>query len=442
MARFIFRSIISTIVTMLLVSITLFILLEFERPSVAKERPCSGIIRKILGIMATPEQCVSFRNQLGIDQPLPLRYVDWLAGNDWRAESKTGYPLVTLDNLNSGEEEWWMEVDGRYMQFEIDGEDLVALVRQEDGFVEREVMNDLWRPNDDGAGEQFWGVDNKGRAVKWLLGSGKTAFISTQTGWQEIDNAPDDYLPLRKGMLRGDPGFSLRTNRPVNSQIFRRIRNTALLAGLAFAVVMPLALVLGIVAGVNEGKLIDRVISVGGLFGTATPEFVTGMLLILVFAIWLKMFPAVSVFTTDKLSLSDWKKFALPVLTLTTVELGYIIRMTRASMVEVMNTSYIRTAIIKGMPFKRVVFKHAIRNALMAPITIIMLHVNWLIGGIVVVEAIFGYPGLGTYIYDSAIFGDVNALEASAMVTVLVAVVTRLLGDLAYTYLNPRIRYS
>jgi peptide/nickel transport system permease protein len=116
--------------------------------------------------------------------------------------------------------------------------------------------------------------------------------------------------------------------------------------------------------------------------------------------------------------------------------------MMRASLVEVMDSPYIRTAIIKGMPFRHVVLKHALRNALMAPITVIMLHVNWLIGGIVVVEVIFGFPGLGKYIYESAVFGDYNAVEAAAMFTVFVAVVTRLLGDLAYTYLNPRIRYS
>jgi peptide/nickel transport system permease protein len=111
-------------------------------------------------------------------------------------------------------------------------------------------------------------------------------------------------------------------------------------------------------------------------------------------------------------------------------------------MVEVMDTAYIRTAIIKGMPRRRVVLRHALRNALMAPITIIMLHVNWLIGGVVVVEAIFGYPGLGSYIYRSAIFGDANAVEAAAMLLVIIAVITRLLGDLAYTFLNPRIRYA
>jgi peptide/nickel transport system permease protein len=136
------------------------------------------------------------------------------------------------------------------------------------------------------------------------------------------------------------------------------------------------------------------------------------------------------------------KLIALPILTLTAVELGYVARMTRASMVEVMSSAYIRTAILKGMPYWRVVMRHAVRNALMAPITIIMLHVNWLVGGVVVVEAIFGFPGLGRYIYEAAIFGDFNAVEAAAMLTVTIAVATRLIGDLAYTFLNPRIRYA
>ena len=132
----------------------------------------------------------------------------------------------------------------------------------------------------------------------------------------------------------------------------------------------------------------------------------------------------------------------MPVITLTAVELGYIARMTRASMVEVMDSPYIRTAIIKGMPFRRVVLRHALRNALMAPITVMMLHINWLIGGIVVVEVLFGFPGLGNFIFQAATFGDYNSVEAAAMFTVLVAVGTRLLGDLVYTFLNPRIRYA
>jgi peptide/nickel transport system permease protein len=132
----------------------------------------------------------------------------------------------------------------------------------------------------------------------------------------------------------------------------------------------------------------------------------------------------------------------LPVMTLTLVELGYVLRITRASMVDVMKAPYIRTAFLKGLPYWRIVLRHAVRNALMAPITVIMLHVNWLLGGIVVVEVIFGYPGLGSYLLDSALFKDFNAIEGGAMVLVMVAVATQLIADVIYTFLNPRIRYA
>jgi peptide/nickel transport system permease protein len=132
----------------------------------------------------------------------------------------------------------------------------------------------------------------------------------------------------------------------------------------------------------------------------------------------------------------------LPLLTLTLAELGYILRITRASMVETMRSPYIRTALLKGLPYRRIVLKHAVRNALMAPITVIMLHISWLLGGIVIVEAVFGYPGLGKYILESALYKDVNAIEASVMLLVVVAVGTQLIADIIYTFLNPRIRYG
>lgn len=132
----------------------------------------------------------------------------------------------------------------------------------------------------------------------------------------------------------------------------------------------------------------------------------------------------------------------LPVLTLTLIELGYVLRITRASMIDVMNQPYIRTAFLKGLPYGRIVFGHALRNALMAPITVITLHINWLVGGIVVVEAIFGFPGLGKFLYESALSKDVFALEAGAMLMVTLAVLTQLVADVIYTLLNPRIRYA
>jgi peptide/nickel transport system permease protein len=220
------------------------------------------------------------------------------------------------------------------------------------------------------------------------------------------------------------------------------VRNSLTLAAIAFVLIMPIAVVMGIVAGIREGSAVDRTLSVLSLITTSIPEFATGVLLILIFAFWLKLLPGAAIFTSDIAPWQDPKMLVLPVLTLTLAEVGYVARMTRASMVEVMNAPYIRTAFLKGLPYWRIVFRHALRNALMAPITVIMLHVNWLVGGIVVVESVFGYPGLGMYLLDSALFKDVNAIEAGAMLMVAVAVSTQLIADILYTFLNPRIRYS
>jgi ABC-type dipeptide/oligopeptide/nickel transport system permease component len=288
----------------------------------------------------------------------------------------------------------------------------------------------------------FWGVDVQNHAVRWEKGTGKQVWVFiVGTGWKSFIGGPQEYIPLQKGLLRGDPGVSLRTGRPVSDLLFTRLRNSMVLAGIAFVIVMPLALLLGLIAGLNEGKLLDRTLSIGGMMFSVTPEFATGIFLILIFAFWLKLVPGATVFGED----APWTRpdmLVLPVATLTLIELGYVLRMTRASMVEVMKAPYIRTAFLKGLPYWRVVTKHAIRNALMAPITVIMLHVNWLLGGIVVVEVIFGYPGLGSYLLDSALFKDFNAIEAGAIVLVAVAVGTQLLADILYTFLNPRIRYG
>ena len=433
MARFLIRSILSTIVTMLLVSIALFVLLEVGT---------GDITIKILGVFATDEQRASYRAQLGLDQPGYVRYLDWLVGNDWRARGLVGYPLVSVPDPQTGEQTWWADVDGQLTRWKMEDGRLLALTRQPDGSSTSHLVSGSWQTDPATGNEIFWGVDSNNRAALWVRGGGATVYVRTKTGMTEQKDGAQKYIPLKKGLLRGDAGISLQSGRPVSATLWTRVRNTAILAGVAFIFIMPLALFFGIVAGINEGKTLDRIISITSLGFTATPEFVTGVFLILIFGIWLKVLPAIAVFLSDDALWQDPKLLVLPVLTLTAVELGYVARMTRASMVEVMNAPYIRTAILKGMPRWRVVTRHAVRNALMAPITIIMLHVNWLIGGLVVVEAIFGYPGLGKYIYDAAIFGDVNAIEAAAMLTVTIAVATRLIGDLAYTLLNPRIRYA
>jgi peptide/nickel transport system permease protein len=315
---------------------------------------------------------------------------------------------------------------------------------QPNGQVTETLLGDeVWQPDPNDPGRLiFWSVNPQGRAAMWVKGQGAVEWQEQLASWTSAVGAPERYIPLQKGLLRGDPGVSFQTKRPVVEALWTRLRNTLILAGLAFVVVMPLALVLGVVAGLNEGQWVDRVLSLGGLVTTATPEFVSGTLLILLLSQGLKLLPGAVVVTNERALFARPEMLVLPVLTLTLAELGYVLRITRASMVEVLRTNYIRTAVLKGLPRWRIVFRHALRNALMAPITVIMLHVNWLVGGIVIVESIYGFPGLGSYILDAALFKDVFVIEAATMALIVIAVGTQLVADVAYTFLNPRIRFA
>ncbi|MFO7736917.1 MAG: ABC transporter permease [Desulfatiglandaceae bacterium] len=432
MGKFIVRRVFLLLLTMILVSMAVFVITEASPGNVA---------RNILGAFVTPEQEASFLAQLGLDKPVWVRYLYWLVGSDWQASGKIDRPLKQI-LTEQGFVEWWaVREDGRLVRWKLSGDDLIAEVRQEDGTKTTEKDNDRWTTDEQGV-SIFWGLDNDNHAVKWEKGTDRRVWTFIMgSGWKETSGGPVEYIPLKKGFIRGDPGISLRTGRPVGNSLYVRLRNTLVLAGIAFVIVMPLALVLGLLAGLKEGSLRDRVLSVGGMMFSVIPEFATGIFLILIVAVWWGLVPGATVFGEE----APWSRpdmLILPVLTLTLIELGYVLRITRASMVEVMRSPYIRTAHLKGLPYWRIVSKHAVRNALMAPITVIMLHVNWLMGGVVIVEVVFGYPGLGKYLLDSALYKDINALEAGAMILVMVAVGTQLFADILYTFLNPRIRYT
>lgn len=434
MAKFIVRRLLLMLLTMFLVTIIVFIVVEVAPGNVA---------RRILGPFATPEQEESFRRQLGLDQPAYMRYLNFLIGSDWRAEGLVGMPLRRIKRPGTEYYEWWaVDEDGTPIRWSLEGEDLIAQRLQPDGTVVESIDNDRWQTDEAGV-STFWGVDLHDRATLWTRG-GQSYWVRSKVAgwWVEKTGGPERWIPLQKGIVRGDPGISVQSGRPVIGTLLRRLQNSGILAGLAFAIVMPLALVLGLIAGLNEGKALDRILSIVGLAGTSTPAFATGIFLILIFAIWLRLVPGVTVFASAGAIFEKPQMLVLPVLTLTLIELGYVLRITRASMVEVMRADYIRTAFLKGLPYWRIVFKHALRNALMAPITVIMLHVNWLLGGLVVVEAIFGFPGLGTYILDAGMWKDVFAIEAAVVVMVFLAVGTQLVADIIYTFLNPRIRYA
>ena len=432
MVRFIIRRLFLLAVTMLLVSIAVFMIVESSPGNIAKN---------ILGAFITPEQEASFIRQMGLDKPVATRYLTWLTGSDWVAERKVGMDLKRIVT-EKGFVEWWAEdEDGNLVRWELEGDTMMLVRRLENGEVIKTPDNQRWEMNKKGV-SSFWGVNTSNTAVRWEKGADNEVWtFIVGTGWKKTSGGPVEYIPLKKGFLRGDPGVSLRTGRPVAKSLFVRLRNSMVLAGIAFVIVMPLALVLGIIAGLKEGSLKDRILSISGMTFSVIPEFATGIFLILILANWLELVPGATVFGEK----APWERIdmlILPVLTLTLIELGYVLRITRASMAEVMRSAYIRTAYLKGLPAFKIVFKHAVRNALIAPITVIMLHVNWLMGGIVIVEVVFGYPGLGQYLLDSALYKDINALEASTMVMVLIAVGTQLVADILYTFLNPRIRYS
>jgi peptide/nickel transport system permease protein len=247
------------------------------------------------------------------------------------------------------------------------------------------------------------------------------------------------YVEWLGNILQGDLGMSTRFKEPVNEIIWDRLGNTAILAAIAFAIIVPTSILLGIAAGTREGSVLDRTISLGAIVTTSVPEFASGVFLASIFVIWLGWLPGTSTLDpTGQWSIAS--QLVLPVAVMVLYDLGYVVRMVRASMVEVMTKPYIRTAMLKGLAFRDVVMRHALRNALIAPFTVILLQINYLVIGVVVVEAVFAYPGFGRMMLDAALFKDVALIEAGGLVAVFIAVTTQIVGDVGYMLLNPRIR--
>ena len=246
------------------------------------------------------------------------------------------------------------------------------------------------------------------------------------------------YLTWLGHALTGDFGQSRVFSQPVARILAIRLGNSALLAGAFFAILVPLSVTLGVLAGQREGSALDRVITVIAVVTTSIPPFASVVLLTAIFVFALGWLPG----TSSMLDGFAWRELVLPVAVLVLYDLGYVTRMTRTAMAEVMASPYIRTAILKGLPRSRVVLRHALRNALVTPLTVILLQVNWLIGGVVVVEFFFAYKGFGSLILEAALSQDLYLIEASTMVAVLIAVTTQTLADLGYTLLNPRLRLA
>ncbi len=261
--------------------------------------------------------------------------------------------------------------------------------------------------------------------------------------------------PTRCGLLQGDLGFSTVSDDEVGNIIGGRLQLTGILMFWAFALMVPAALLVGVLAGMREGSRLDRSLSTFSIASTATPEYVSGVIFIVFLAssttglspmlVELGWLDSGTLFLGSARSAMEnitfWN-FFLPVVTIALYGMGYIARMTRASMAEVMTAQYIRTARLKGVNFRSIVMKHALRNALIAPFTVIMLQFPWLLTGVVIVETLFNYNGFGWTMVQAASNNDIELLLACSIVAVFVVLVTQLISDIGYVFLNPRIRIA
>lgn len=277
-------------------------------------------------------------------------------------------------------------------------------------------------------------------------------WLGVAPGWTRTDDNGKDHgrcvkpgesiddSPGYCGLLQGEWGTSLVFKEDISGIVTEKLGLTGRLMLGVMLVMVPAALIIGIISGMREGSKTDRSLSAFSILSTSTPEYVSGVILIVVFAsklVGLRWFKGTA---TSAMENPNFENFTLPIITLALYGVGYIARMTRASMAEVMTEQYIRTARLKGLGFYAVVLKHALRNALIAPFTVIMLQIPWLLTGVVIVETLFNYKGFGWTLVQAVGNNDIELLLACSVVAVFVVLITQLISDIGYVFLNPRIR--
>lgn len=280
------------------------------------------------------------------------------------------------------------------------------------------------------------------RYGKWLGVVRQTPLLDAETG-QPVSTF-GYCAPLTEasysGVLQGDWGCSTKFKTDVTTRLWPAMKATGVLMFWVLITMVPLALITGILAGMREGSRLDRALSLTAIVGTATPEYVSGVVFTVIFASWLGLLNG-SAATASSQGISFYN-FTLPVMTVVFFGAGYIARMTRASLAEVMRQPYIRTARLKGAGFARIVMRHALRNALIVPFTVIMLQFPWLLNGVVIVEVMFRYQGFGFVLVEGASNNDIDLLLACGTISVVLVLLTQLISDIGYVFLNPRIRVA
>ena len=250
------------------------------------------------------------------------------------------------------------------------------------------------------------------------------------------------YLDWLGGVLEGDFGASLTSNRPITTILGNRVTNTLILSGVAFLLYIPLALIPAMIQAIRRDRPIDHGLSVVTLVLLSTPDFLLATLLLIVFVVFIPILPAISM-VGDTTTLAGWAEaLVLPSVTLAIVMAVYAVRMLRDNLIEVLDSEYIRMAELKGMPARRVLLRHALPNALVPTLNITALNLGYLIGGVVIVERVFSFPGFGSLLIDSIQILDIPVIEATILLAASVYIAANLLADIGAILLNPRLRKS
>ncbi|MBP8297461.1 MAG: ABC transporter permease [Burkholderiales bacterium] len=281
-------------------------------------------------------------------------------------------------------------------------------------------------------------------AAVMLLGENATADALAAVRVQLGLDAPVwlQYGRWLIGVLQGDFGISMRTGQPVGPVLVEALGRSLLLALFAILLMLCLAVPLGIVAAIRRGKATDLGVSVTSYIGVSVPEFVSATLLILVLADWLQWLPATGYVPLTEDFTRGLKHLVLPVLTVSIILIAHVSRMVRSELVDVLHTDYIRAARLKGLSARAVLFKHALRNALLPTITIVALDVGYLLGGVIVVEEIFALPGIGRQLIVAIQSRDLPSIQAGALIMASTYAIANFLADMTYAWLDKRIQYG
>jgi len=286
--------------------------------------------------------------------------------------------------------------------------------------------------------------------VEALPGDACTAFLEREAQGKVLENCREDlglnnsaiarYLDWAAGAIQGNFGVSANGEESIAALVGDRLKNSALLAACALAVGVPLAIFLGVITGLWRDKPIDLVISTTAILAMTIPEFVSATVLILVFSVWLQWIPGIVVAPADYPISAFFPEILLPIIVLSMVMTAHILRMVRSSVIEVMAGDFVQMATLKGVPYWQVVFRHALPNALLPAINVVALTVAWLLGGVVVIEVVFNYPGMGRMMIDAISDRDLPVVQAIALIVATTYVCVNLTADILTMVLNPRLR--